>query len=244
MGKIIETFGFRTGRKVGPRYAIESRLGGGWEGEVYQIRELDTGIRRAAKFYFPHRDPKQRLSVRHAQKLHALRHCPLVLQYHHSEIVTIRKRKILALISDLCEGEQLASWVRRHPGARLRPYLATHVLYALTCGLEQIHATRQYHGDVHTENVLIEPHGVRFELKLIDFYDWGRPSDTKCREDIVDAIGVFYECLGGRRLYAGQCAEVKQICAGLKAGLILQRFPTITSLRHHLESFAWTPPGL
>ncbi len=51
------------GRKVGPRYIIESLLGVGSEGEVYQISELETGILRAAKFYFPHRDPKKRQSI-------------------------------------------------------------------------------------------------------------------------------------------------------------------------------------
>jgi len=58
MGRKIESFGFRPGRKVGARYVVESLLGRGYEDEAYQIRELDTGILWAAKFYFPHRDPK------------------------------------------------------------------------------------------------------------------------------------------------------------------------------------------
>ena len=50
------------------------------------------------------------------------------------------------------------------------------MLYSLACGLEQIHSLGEYHLDVHSENVLIEPHGIRFNLKRIDFYDWGKPA--------------------------------------------------------------------
>src|SRR5690606_27098750 len=127
------------------------------EGEVYQVRELDTGVRRAAKLYFPHRDPDHRLSIRHAQKLDALRHCPIVLQYHHSEFITIRRQRTIAMISELCEGVQLQKWIDQHPGRRLRPYRALHVLYNLARGLEAVHVLGQYHADVHTENILIQP---------------------------------------------------------------------------------------
>lgn len=233
------SFGFLPGRKVGRRYVIEAALGRGSEGEVYQIRELDTGIRRAAKFYFPHLDPNQKRSIRHARKLNALRHCPIVLQYHHSEIITVGKNPAAALISELCEGVPLSRWVNAQPGQRLPPYLALHVLYHLARGLEAIHALGEYHADVHTENILIKPRGVLFELKLIDFYDWGKPARFKQKQDIADTIRVFYDCLGGKSRYAKHPQQVKHICAGLKRGLILKRFPTIVALRRHLETFKW-----
>src|SRR5687768_9061796 len=117
----LATFALAPGRKIGARYVVESLLGRGTEGEVYSVRELDTGVPRAAKLYFPHRDPDQLLSIRHAQKLDALRHCPIVLQYHHSEIVRIRQQRTVALISELAEGTPLQKWIEEHHGARLRP---------------------------------------------------------------------------------------------------------------------------
>jgi hypothetical protein len=236
----IQSFDFRPGRKLGPRYLIEHRLGGGSEGEVYQIRELDTGIRRAAKVYFPHRDPKQQASIKHAQKLNALRHCGIVLQYHHSEVVTVRHQKVIALISDLYEGEQLEKWVSRHRGRRVTPYVGLHVLYNLVRGLEAIHALGEYHADVHSQNILIQPRGVRFALKLIDFYDWGKPAPFKQKQDIYDAIAVFHEILGGRAHYAKLPPELRHICAAMRRSLILRRFGTITELRLYLESFEWS----
>lgn len=69
---------------------------------------------------------------------------------------------------------------------------ATHgfyVLYDLVRGLEDIHA------DVHSQNILIQPRGIRFEIKQIDFYDWGHTAPWKLKQDIANAIKVFYECV-------------------------------------------------
>lgn len=237
--KKIDSFDLKPGRKIGPRYVVEARLGSGTEGEVYQVRELDTSVRRAAKIYFPHRDPDHAISIRHAQKLEALRHCPIVLQYHHSEFVTIRRQRTIALISELAEGEQLQKWINRHRAGRLKAYRALHVLYNLVRGLEAIHALGEYHADVHTENILIQPRGVRFSLKLIDFYDWGRPARYKQRQDLYDTVRVFYDCLGGQRAYRLQPPEVKAIVLNMRRKAILKKFPTVTALRRHLESFEW-----
>jgi len=240
MTDAITTFNFTPGRKVGRGYVIENRLGGGTEGEVYRIRELHTGIHRAAKFYFPHRDPKRKISIRMAQKLNTLRHCPIVLQYHHSEIVTVRKQQVVAMISDLCEGEPLEHWIAHFRGKYLPTYMALHVFFNLVRGLETIHAMGEYHADVHSQNILIRPTGVRFELKLVDFYDWGRPAKHKQRQDIFDAVQVFLECLGGRARLAKLPAEVRYIFGAMRRPTILRRFPTITHLRQHLEMFEWT----
>ncbi|MFV2067521.1 MAG: hypothetical protein ACC645_11120, partial [Pirellulales bacterium] len=54
----INAFDFRPGRVLAGKYEVVSRLGAGWEGEVYMLREMPTGIERAAKFFFPHRNER------------------------------------------------------------------------------------------------------------------------------------------------------------------------------------------
>jgi serine/threonine protein kinase len=240
MAKTIKSFDFKPGRRVGRRYVVEARLGGGTEGEVYRIREQETGIVRAAKLYFPHSNPKSRRSIQHARKLNALRHCPIVLQYHHSEVITVRKQRVVALVSDLCEGEQLGRWIARHRGKRLTAYQALHVLYNLARGIEAIHLLGEYHADVHTDNILIKPVGVRFDLTLIDFYDWGPPAAYKRRQDIRDTIEVFCECLGNHHASARMHPDIRYILGGRRRDVIFRRFPTMTALRQHLESFEWS----
>lgn len=233
----MESFALSPGRRLGRRYRVEHLLGAGSEGEVYRIQEDQTGIRRAAKIFFSHRDPDRHLSVRHARKLERLRRCPIVLQYHHTEEVTVRGYKTVALISELCDGEPLQHWIDRSPGRHVPVYAALVLLRELAIGLEQIHAHGEYHSDVHTENVLVRTRGTRLEVKLVDFYDWGRPTRVKRQEDVVQAIRVFYDALGGAKRYARLPRVAKTICCGLKRSLILRRFPTVSALRVHLESF-------
>lgn len=236
----IESFGLRAGRRIGRRYEVLGLLGRGTEGEVYRIQELDTGIQRAAKLYFPHKDPLQKSIIWYARKLNALRHCPIVLQYHHTEQITVNRQAIRCLISELAEGDQLEKWLQRHRQSRIPPFMALHVLYALVRGLEAIHILGEYHADVHSQNILIQPKGIAFDIKLVDFYDWGPPVKYKQRQDVWDTINVFLECLGGRERYAKLPDEIKHITAAGRRATILRRFPTMTALRQHLESFQWT----
>jgi hypothetical protein len=81
----INTFQLAPGRVLAGKYEIVSRLGRGWEGEVYKVKELETGIERAAKFFFPHRNLRGRTSRIYARKLNKLRDLPILIQYHTSE---------------------------------------------------------------------------------------------------------------------------------------------------------------
>ena len=49
------------GSVIAGKYQVIARLGGGWEGEVYRIVEMATGVECAAKIFFPVRNVKNRL---------------------------------------------------------------------------------------------------------------------------------------------------------------------------------------
>jgi len=236
----IKRFHLERGRDLGGKYVVEELLGEGWEGEVYRVRERRTRIQRAAKLFYPERNPGNRTASRYARKLEKLRHCPIVAQYHHSESLEVRGVSVTALISELVEGESIAEFVRRQPGKRMQPYEALHLLHALVQGLECIHQAGEYHGDLHADNVLVRRVGIRFELKIFDFFYRGRATRLERRDDLIDAIRLLYDALGGRRWYARNPPEVKAICCGLKHGLILKKFPSTHRLREYLESFDWS----
>src|SRR5438874_4461031 len=124
-------FDLQPGRSVAGKYEIERPLGSGWEGEVYAIIERTTGIRRAAKFYYPHRDPTGKAAIAYARKLDALRHCPILMQYHHQEIAYVRKKKVTVVISELVEGVKLSEFLARQPRHRLPNFEALNVLSLL-----------------------------------------------------------------------------------------------------------------
>jgi hypothetical protein len=70
---VVDSFDLKAGRRLAGKFEIVACLGTGWEGEVYKIRELSTGIERAAKFFFPQRNPNNRTLTWYAKKLHTRR---------------------------------------------------------------------------------------------------------------------------------------------------------------------------
>jgi tRNA A-37 threonylcarbamoyl transferase component Bud32 len=237
--RIIESFNFEPGRVLARKYEVVSFLGGGWEGEVYKVKEVTTAIERAVKLFFPHRNPANRAAKFYAKKLHRLRHCSILIQYHTQETLTYRKNKILFLVSEFVEGELLSNFLIKKPGKRLQPFEGLHLLHTLAAGVEQIHESREYHGDLHDDNVIIRRKGVNFKVKLVDMFNWGPPSAENIRDDVCDLIRIFYDSLGGARLYAKHPKYVKDICCGLKRSLIGKKFRTAGKLRQYLESFSW-----
>ncbi|MEJ2325147.1 MAG: serine/threonine protein kinase [Nitrospirota bacterium] len=179
---VIEAFDLDPGRKLVGKYEVVSRLGSGWEGEVYKIVEVRTGY---------------------------------------------------------VEGELLSEFLAMLPGRRLSPFEGVHLLYALARGIEQIHLQNEYHGDLHAENVIVSRYGLTFDVKLLDLYQWHGPRSENKQQDILDLIRIFYDSLGGQRLYRRQPEAVRYICSGLKRSLILGKFRTMSQLREHLETMEW-----
>ncbi len=235
----ISSFDFPAGRTLAKKYEVLSKLGSGWEGEVYLLRESSTGIERAAKFFFPQRNKRNKALNFYAKKLHKLRGCPALIQYHTQETIHFSGQDISFLISDYVEGEILLEFLAGQPGKRLDVFQGLHLLYSLTVAIEAIHQLTDYHGDLHPGNVIIRRRGLGFEVKLLDFFHWGVPSQVNLRDDICDVIKIFYDAIGGKARYAKQPKEVKGIVLGLKRSLILKKFRTITHLRMHLENLAW-----
>jgi len=239
MTKMIDQFRLKSGRVLAKKYEVISQLGEGWEGEVYLVKEVSTGIERAAKFFFPHRNHNGKNSKFHAKKLHKLRHCSIVIQYLTQESIIFRRVPVTFLISEYVAGEPLSEFIKRQPGKRLQPFQAVHLLHALAKGIECIHRMREYHGDLHTDNIMLQRFGLGLEVKLIDFFDWKAPKTENIQGDVLNMIRIFYDVLGGARYYANQPQEVKDICRGLKSSLILKQVKTAGQLREYLESMEW-----
>jgi serine/threonine protein kinase len=235
----IESFDLPVGVIIANKYRIVEQLGAGWEGEVYKIAELSTGIERAAKLFYPHRNVRDRAALFYAKKLHKLRQCPILIHYHTEEHLHYAGRSVTVLVSEYVEGELLSQFLKSFPGARLHSFQATHLLYALAKGLEPIHQHNEYHGDLHAENIMVDRFGLGFDLKLVDMFQWKASKAANRQDDIVDLIGIFYQALGGARHYPGQPDAVKYICCGLKRSLILRKFRTVSQLIKHLETMSW-----
>ena len=145
----VQEFDFEPGRSLAKKYEVVRKLGGGWEGEVYLVKEKNTGIERAAKFFFPQRDPNNKLSRRYANKLHKLRDSGVLVQYHAEDSIVFRKQPVNFLVSEYVEGEVLSEYINRQSGKRLSAFEGIHLLYAIAKGMEAIHDNGEFHGDIH-----------------------------------------------------------------------------------------------
>jgi tRNA A-37 threonylcarbamoyl transferase component Bud32 len=163
------------------------------------------------------------------------------MQYHHQEIAYVKRRKVMVVISELVEGQKLSEFLQSQPGHRLTAFEALHVLYVLAKGIAPIHARGEYHGDIHDDNIMIRRQGIGFEVKLLDFFDLGRPTRSKIHKDVLNLIQVFHTIVGGREHYGHQPKVVKDIIRGLKDSLILDRFQSAGDIQSHLESLTWDP---
>ncbi len=239
LARKITLFDLQPGYRLGGKYIVEQFMGGGIQGEVYKVVEPRTRIRRAAKLFYPRGNERDRAALSYARKLDRLRHCQMVIQYHHAETLTIEGVPISCIFSDFIDGVLLSDFVASHRGGRLHPFEALHVIYPIVCGIEQIHAANEYHGDLHEQNVLIRPSGIFFDIKIVDFYDLGRPTASLRRDDVVDITHLLYTIVGGHRFYAQQSAAIKSICLGRRRDRINEHFPTAARLRRHLEKFSW-----
>jgi len=235
----ISEFRLQPGERIAGKYEIIGKLGGGWEGEVYKIAELSTRIERAAKLFYPHRNARNHVARTYAKRLHKLRQCPILIQYHTEERITYEDLPVTVLVSEYVEGQLLTDFLREFPGRRLSPFQALHLLYALVKGLEPIHLMKEYHGDLHSENIIINRFGLNFDVKLVDLFHWRGSKAESRQDDICELIRMFHEVLGGARHYPRQPEAVKYICCGLKRSLILRKFRNISQLREHLETMSW-----
>jgi len=235
----IKSFDFSPGDRLLDKYRVIEKLGAGWEGEVYRIRELMTGVDRAAKFFFPHRNPRDRAVKFYAKKLHKLRDCPVVIQYVTQERIECQGHRVTFLVSEYVEGLVLSDFIKQQPGKRLSAFEALHLLYSLAHGMSLVHQERESHCDLHAGNVMVRRHGLEFEVKVIDFFQWEGGMPDQFRDDVFGMVGILYDSVGGAKHYAKQPPVIKEIVRGLKRSLIQQRFRNATQLCAYLEALTW-----
>ena len=240
MANKIQRFDLAPGRIVALRYHVMAMLGAGSEGEVYKVLEKHTGIVMALKLFYPHKNIGFKVSARISRKLSKLKESPIVVDYVSHDIITIRGLKVACLSCEYIDGQILSHFISRQRGQRLGIFAAIHLLYSVVVGVESIHLLGEYHGDLHTDNIIIKNFGLEFDLKIIDLHHWGDSKQDNRDEDIVKVIKIFYESLGGSKHYTKLPPSVKFIICGLKRSIILKRFKTITSLRMHLELMDWS----
>lgn len=230
---------FESGYVINNKFRIIEVIGEGWEGKVYRVKERGTGIVRAMKVFYPKRNFKDHAIKFYAKKLHRLKSCNVLIKYLMYDYLELESFKLSFLISEYVEGETLSTYLARQRGNKLSFFKAIHLLHSLSKGVEEIHCLKEYHGDLHSSNVIIESVGLSYSVKLLDFYHLGKPSREIIQSDVVDLIKLFYSAIGGARVYKKSPKLVKDLVCGLREKKIKNKFKDAGSLRVYLENINW-----
>jgi len=200
---------------------------------------IRAGVLRAAKIFYEGRRLSKIQMQRYAKKLQRLRRCPIITQYLHRDVARVGRDTVEILVSDLAEGEMSSSFLEKQKKRRLSSFEALHLLHALAVGLEPIHYHGEYHGDIHSDNILVRRIGIGFEVHLLDFFDLGRSTREKIQHDVIDLVSLLHETIGGQDGYSKAGSEIKQIVNGRQHSLIAKKFRTAGQLRIALENMEW-----
>ncbi len=222
------------------RFQLARRVGRGGMGEVYRARDRHTDQVIALKIVTGQSDRLIERFAREAELLSRLRH-PAIVAYLRDGLAAPR-RPYLAM--EWLEGEELATVLRR---GRLAPADAFAVLCRVAEALAFVHARGVVHRDIKPSNLFVV-HGQVESLKLIDLGialegladdesaaalgtpGYMAPEQVRCHAAIgppadVFALGcVVYECLTGRRAFAGEHA------AAVQARVLLDDLPPVGTL--------------
>ena len=109
----ITSFDFEYDKIIVGKYQICELLGEGWEGEVYRAIELSTKISCAIKFFFPHRNIRNKVAASYAKKLHNLSESPVAIKYYNQEVIRFSGEDVTALVFEYAEGEILSEFLNR-----------------------------------------------------------------------------------------------------------------------------------
>jgi serine/threonine protein kinase len=226
------------------RFLLGRRVGRGGMGEVYRARDRMTDQVIALKILTGQTDRHIERFARETELLDRLRH-PAIVAYLGNGLAAPR-RPYLAM--EWLEGEELASLLRR---GRLAPADAFAALCRVADALAFVHARGVVHRDIKPSNLFVV-RGRVAGLKLIDLgialegpHDraalaegggllgtpgYMAPEQVRCQVEIgppadLFALGcVVYECLTGRRAFAGDHA------AAVQAKVLLDDLPPVGAI--------------
>ena len=232
-------FRLPAGARLGDRYRVCELLGTGWEGVVYLVEEVGTGVQRAAKIWFPNRNPRGNALRHYARKLDRLKSCPVVMQYHHSDRAELDGQSVRFMIAEYLDAMSLTELLKRQRGRRFGEFEALSILHSLAVGLEPIHHMGEYHGDLHMDNILIRRHGLRYEVKTLDFFNQGRTTAEHRLDDVVDLLRIYRDLLGGTARYAKLSPQARSLICGLRRNKIAAHSRSAGMLRVRIENLEW-----
>ncbi|NNF06379.1 MAG: protein kinase [Candidatus Eisenbacteria bacterium] len=192
---------YRKGNRLNGRYVVLGKIGTGWEGITYKVRDRFDGRTKALKLITNVRRRKSILSQ--ARVLVRLKH-PNIIDYFNVDRLHVDGQSHYFLLVDYLEGPRLSEVIKKHHRKHKKPNLfyMLRVFYQICRGMAYVHDQRILHDDLHTDNIIVTGDPTQPIPKLFDF--WGTQGARKISRrsfDLQCAGQVLFECMTGKETY-------------------------------------------
>jgi serine/threonine protein kinase len=191
----------RTGTKINGRYVVKGRIGVGWEGVTYQVKDRLDGRLKAVKFIT---NVKRRKAILNQARVLVRLHHPNIINYYNVDRVEIAGESHYFLLVEYLQGPRLSQVIRRHfrRSDHAPLFYGLRIFYQICRGMAYVHDQRILHDDLHTDNIILTGDLEAPTPKLFDF--WGsRGGNSADRRafDLRSAGQVLFETMTGHEDY-------------------------------------------
>jgi serine/threonine protein kinase len=171
-----------------PNYMFLEEIGRGANGIV--IKSLDKTLSRlvAVKVWLPRKGvlyPDKDRFLLEVRKLTQLKSSSIVQIYSADEI----DNKYFFAVLELCNGITLSQWLKGNKSFAERSIILERVYQEI----EEVHKQKIYHGDLHSNNILIDDY---LNIKILDFGQVFLLESTKLLKSLTNARQNFCLKLG------------------------------------------------
>jgi len=191
---------YRRNTKLNGRYVIQEKIGEGWEGTTYRVRDRLDGRIKALKLITNLR--RRKAILNQARVLVRLQH-PNIIEYYNVDSLKLNGEVCYFLLVEYLDGPRLSQVIRRR-ARRAAPQLfeMLRVFYQICRGMAYVHDRRILHDDLHTDNIILTGNPDRPVPKLFDFWGSRGAVDRERRAfDLRCAGQMLFECLTGQEGY-------------------------------------------
>ncbi len=147
-------------------FEMVSHLGIGGMGEVWRVREVESGKLYALKTILP------QVKTSETVKEQFLREAEIALTLKHKNVIATYQTGStdgsFYILMDLCEGGSVDSFMGRM-GGKLSIITATYIILQVLSGLEYVHSLGVVHRDMKPGNIFLSDHSATPAAKIADF---------------------------------------------------------------------------
>ena len=159
----------RRNARLNGRYRIRKKIGEGWEGVTYEVRDRLDGRVKALKLIT---NVKRRKAILNQARVMVRLQHPNIIDYYNVDTLKIEDETYYFLLVEYLRGPRLSDIVKKNFRRRKSPpiFETLRLFYQICRGMAYVHDQHILHDDLHTDNIIVTGDPLSPVPKLFDFW--------------------------------------------------------------------------